>query len=53
MDDIRQGAASALALIGTREARSVLELGQNSKNASIRKASLQALKRTLPSEKKF
>jgi HEAT repeat protein len=53
MNEIRQGAASALALIGSREAKSVLELGQKSKNASIRRACLQGLKRTIPSEKKI
>jgi HEAT repeat protein len=52
-DEIRQGAAGALALIGTREAKSVLELGQNSKNSSIRAACLQVLKRQAPGEQKF
>lgn len=53
MDEIRQGAADALALIGTGEAKSILELGQNSENTSIRKACQQALKRTTPGEQKF
>ncbi len=53
MDEIRQGAASALALIGSREAKSVLELALKSKNASIRKACLQALKRAAPSGKRL
>ncbi len=53
MDEMRKGAAGALALIGSREAKSVLELGQKSKNASIRRACLQALKRSSSSEQKF
>jgi len=53
MDEIRKGAAGALALIGSREAKSVLELGLKSKNASIRRACLQASKRTAPSGQKF
>ena len=52
MDEIRQGAAGALALIGSHDAKSVLEAGQRSKNASIRRACLQALKRSAPSEQK-
>jgi len=44
MDEIRIGAANALAMIGTPEARAILERGQNSKEESIRKACLQALK---------
>jgi HEAT repeat protein len=53
MNEIRQGAAGALALIGSREAKSILEMGQKSKNTSIRRACLQGLKRTIPSEKKI
>jgi HEAT repeat protein len=53
INEIRQGAAGALALIGSRGAKSILEMGQKSKNASIRRACLQALKRTIPSEKRF
>ena len=53
INEIRQGAAGALALIGSRGAKSILEMGQKSKNASIRKACLQALKRSSPSEKRF
>jgi HEAT repeat protein len=52
MDEIRQGAAGALALIGSHDAKSVLEAGQRSRNASIRRACLQALKRSAPSEQK-
>lgn len=44
VDEIRIGAAHALAMIGTPEARAILEQGQNSKDESIRKACLQALK---------
>ncbi len=44
MDEIRIGAANSLAMIGTPEARAILERGQNSKEESIRKACLQALK---------
>jgi len=53
VEELRQGAASALALIATREAKSVLELGQNSKYASIRKACQQALRRRVPAEQRF
>ena len=44
-DEAREGAAGALALIGTREAKSILELGQKSKNAAIRRVCQQALRR--------
>ena len=44
-DGIRQGAASSLSLIASREANNILESGKNSKNPGIRKACLQALRR--------
>jgi HEAT repeat protein len=44
-DGIRRGAANSLSLIGTREARKILESGKNSRNPGIRKACLQALRR--------
>jgi HEAT repeat protein len=53
VDELRQGAASALALIATREAKAVLELGQESRNARIRKACQQALRRQIPVEQRF
>ncbi len=53
VDELRQGAASALALIATREAKAVLELGQESRNARIRKACQQALRRQVPAEQRF
>jgi len=40
--EIRQGAASALALIGTMEAKSILQSGIESKDEKIRQACLQA-----------
>jgi HEAT repeat protein len=40
--EIRMGAANALALIGTTEAKSILKSGTNSKNRNIRQACLQA-----------
>jgi hypothetical protein len=49
-DEIRLGAASALAMIGTPEARAVLELGKDSKDESIREACLQALRGKTPRE---
>ncbi len=52
IDEMRMGAAGALALIGSREAKSVLLEGQNSKDGNIRKACLQALKRSGPKEQK-
>jgi HEAT repeat protein len=53
MEEIRQGAANALALIGSSEARSALEAGKISKDASIRKACQQVLKRQGSAEQKF
>lgn len=53
VNELRQGAASALALIATREAKAVLELGQESRNARIRKACQQALRRQVPTEQRF
>jgi hypothetical protein len=43
-DEIRLGAANAMAMIGSPEARVVLEEGKNSKDESIRDACAQALK---------
>jgi HEAT repeat protein len=43
-DEIRMGAANALAMIGTSEAKVILEKGKFSKEESIRNACLQALK---------
>jgi HEAT repeat protein len=43
-DEIRVGAAAALAMIGTREAKAILEAGRESKDGSIRSACLQALR---------
>jgi HEAT repeat protein len=53
VDELRQGAASALALIASREAKEVLELGQKSKNARIRKACQQAPRRQAPTGQRF
>jgi hypothetical protein len=50
MDEIRLGAASALSMIGTPEAKAVLELGKDSKDESIREACLQALRGKTPRE---
>jgi HEAT repeat protein len=50
LDEIRSGAASALAMIGTPEARAVLEIGKDSKDESIREACLQALRGKTPKE---
>jgi len=47
-DEIRIGAANALAIIGTPDARAILEVGKNSKEESIRDACAQALKRQTP-----
>jgi len=44
MDEMRIGAANALAMIGTPEAKAVLEAGRNSKDESIRNACLQAIR---------
>jgi HEAT repeat protein len=43
-DEIRIGAAQALAMIGTPEVMAILESGKGSKDESIRNACLQALK---------
>ena len=43
-DEIRIGAASALATIGTPDAKAVLEEGKNSKDETIRDACVQALR---------
>jgi len=43
-DEIRMGAANAMATIGTPEAKAVLEEGKNSKDETIRDACTQALK---------
>jgi len=42
-DEIRMGAAQALAMIGTPEAKAILMAGKDSKDESIRDACLQAL----------
>jgi HEAT repeat protein len=47
-DEIRMGAANALATIGTPEARAILEEGRNSKDETIRDACTQALKSPSP-----
>jgi HEAT repeat protein len=47
-DEIRIGAANALAMIGTSEARAILEEGKNSKEESIRDACAQALRSPSP-----
>jgi tetratricopeptide (TPR) repeat protein len=47
-DDIRLGAASAMAMIGTPEAKAILEEGKNSKDESLRDACTQALKSSSP-----
>ena len=43
-DEIRMGAANAMATIGTPEAKAVLEEGKNSKDETIRDVCTQALK---------
>lgn len=43
--EIRQGAAHALAMIGTPEAKSILQSGRNSKEPNIREACQQATER--------
>ena len=43
-DEMRIGAATALAMIGTPEAKAILEAGKESKEGSIRSACLQALR---------
>jgi hypothetical protein len=44
IDEIRNNAANALAMIGTPDARAILEAGRNSKDESIRSACLQAIR---------
>jgi hypothetical protein len=44
MDEMRVGAANAIAMIGTPEAKSILEAGRNSRDESIRNACLQAIR---------
>ncbi len=44
IDEVRIGAANALAMIGTPEALAILESGRNSKDESIREACSQALR---------
>ncbi len=44
IDEIRIGAAGALATIGTPDAKAILEEGKNSKDETIRDACLQALR---------
>jgi HEAT repeat protein len=48
IDEVRIGAASALALMGTQEAKAILEEGRNSKEESIRDACSQALRSQSP-----
>jgi hypothetical protein len=45
VDEILIGAANALAMIGTLEAKAILDAGKDSKDEAIREACLQALKR--------
>ena len=47
-DEIRMGAANALATIGTPDAKAILEEGKNSKDETIRGACTQALRRQAP-----
>jgi len=47
-DEIRLGAAGALALIGTSEAKSILQAGLNSRDESVRLACFQASRRQNP-----
>ncbi len=47
-DEIRIGAANALAMIGTPEAKAILEEGKNSKEESMRDVCAQALKSPSP-----
>ena len=44
IDEIRMGAANALAMIGTPEAKAILRSGRDSKDESVRNACLQAMK---------
>jgi len=48
-DETRAGVANALAMIGTPEAKGILEKGINSKDETIRNVCQQALLRTIPS----
>ncbi|MGQ9636817.1 MAG: HEAT repeat domain-containing protein [Thermodesulfobacteriota bacterium] len=50
MDEIRILAANTLAMIGTPEAKALLEKGKSSKEESVRKACIQALKLKSPKE---
>ena len=43
-DEMRSGAARAMAMIGSSEARAILEAGRDSKETSVRNACLQALR---------
>ncbi|NWG04785.1 MAG: HEAT repeat domain-containing protein [Syntrophaceae bacterium] len=43
-DQIRMEAANAIAMIGTSEAKAILEAGKNSKDESVREACVQALR---------
>jgi HEAT repeat protein len=47
-DEIRMGAANAMAMIGTPEAKAILEAGKNSKDEFIRDACTQALRSQSP-----
>jgi HEAT repeat protein len=47
-DEIRIGAANALAMVGTDDAKAILEEGKNSKDEIIRDACAQALKSQSP-----
>jgi HEAT repeat protein len=47
-DEIRMGAANAMAMVGTPEAKAILEEGKNSKDESIRDACTQALRSQSP-----
>ncbi len=43
-DEIRMGAANTLAMVGTPEAKAILEAGKESKDETLRDACVQALK---------
>lgn len=47
-DEVRMGAAEAMGMIGTPEAKAVLEAGKNSKDESIRDACTHALRSQTP-----
>jgi HEAT repeat protein len=49
-DETRVGVANALAMIGTPEAKDILEKGKNSKDESIRSVCQQALSRAITSK---